>query len=281
MTFLTAGLIAAFISFAVLVSHPSSSTSSESVFERVQRTGVLRCGYNLEPPSLAVNPNTGKLYGISADIVEHAAGLLGWKVEWTEQVGWSELTAGLLANRYDLVCVGNWVYATETRGSEFTMPIFFTAVHAYGRADETRFDDALSNLNSSHYKIATVDGEFNDYTAREKFPNAGRVELPALTDPATLIMNITTRKADVVFLAAAEAEDYMRKNPGTLKRLTDKPVVVFDTALRFKTGEAAFAGVLNAALRQMHSDGYIEKTLEKYEASPDAYLRLALPYRLP
>jgi polar amino acid transport system substrate-binding protein len=156
-----------------------------SVFERVQKSGVLRCGYNIEEPDLQVDPNTGKIFGIAPDIVERMAQLLGWKVEWTEQVGWSEMTAGLQADRYDLVCVGKWVFASETRGGAFTMPIFYTAVDAYGRADETRFDDKLGNLNSPEFSIATIDGEFNDYTAKDKFPKAQRVELPALADPGS------------------------------------------------------------------------------------------------
>jgi len=276
-------VIAAAIAFT-LISYRGSIGGSEmkpSVLARVQQSGILRCGYNTEAPSLMVDPNTKKISGISADIVERMATLLGWKVEWTEQVGWSEMTAGLAADRYDLVCVGKWVFASETRGGAFTMPLFYTAVHAYGRADETRFDDKLSILDDPQYKIATIDGEFNDYAARDKFPHAQRVEMPALTDPGMLILNVTTHKADVVFLAAAQAEDYMKQHPGGLKRLTREPVVVFDTALMFKSGEAALEEALNAALRQMHSDGFIETTLKKYEASPDAYLHLARPYALP
>ncbi len=79
------------------------------------------------------------------------------------------------------------------------MPIFYTAVDAYGRANETRFDSKLSNLNAPEFSIATIDGEFNDYTAKDKFPRAQRVELPALTDPGMLILNVLTHKADVIF----------------------------------------------------------------------------------
>jgi hypothetical protein len=85
----------------------------------------------------------------------------------------------------------------------------------------------------------------------------------------------------VIFLAKAEAEQYMAKNPGKIKQLTKEPVVVFDTSFMFKTGEGAFEEVLNSALRQMHSDGYIDSLLDKYHVAPDAYLRMAQPYRLP
>jgi len=252
-----------------------------SVFDRVQKSGVLRCGYNIEEPDLQIDPNTGKVFGVSVDIVERMAQLLGWKVVWAEQVGWSEMTAGLEANRYDLICVGKWVMADETRGGAFTMPLFYTAVHGYVRADETRFDSKLSNINSPDFVIVTRDGEVNDYLAKERFPLMRRTELPALSDPGMMVLNVVTHKADVVFLAEAQGEDYMNKNPGKIKRLTQEPVVVFDTAFMFKAGESAFGQVLDSAFRQLHSDGFIERTLDKYKVSPEAYLRLAKPYQLP
>ncbi len=84
-----------------------------NVFDRVQKSGVLRCGYNIEEPDLEIDPNTGKVFGVAVDIIERMAQLLGWKVEWSEQVGWSEMTAGLQADRYDLICVGKWVFASR------------------------------------------------------------------------------------------------------------------------------------------------------------------------
>lgn len=260
---------------------PKQITHQETVFEHVQRTNILRCGYALEVPNLMMDPNTHKIYGVAPDIIERAAEMLGWKVEWAEQVGWGEMVAGLQANRYDLACVGKWIYAPETKGATFTAPLFYSALYAVGRANENRFDDALSNLNSAEFTIGTIDGDVNYYMVRDHFPNARRVEMPATTDAGQLILNLTTKKTDVIFMAAGEADDYMKKHPGEIKRLTSKPVTVFDTAFMLKAGEDSLAGVLNAAIRQMQSEGFINGVLDQYNTAPDAYLRLAKPYQLP
>ena len=42
----------------------------ESAYERVIRTGIIRCGYFVWPPFLAIDPNTNKKSGIFFDIVE-------------------------------------------------------------------------------------------------------------------------------------------------------------------------------------------------------------------
>jgi ABC-type amino acid transport substrate-binding protein len=258
-----------------------NAAAGSTVLARVEKTKTLRCAYNVEPPSIIVDPNTGKVSGVSADIVEHMAALLGWQVEWTEQAGWSEMTAGLDADRYDLACVGRWIHTPQTHGSAFTLPLFYSAVHGYGRANETRFDDTLNTLNDPAYAIATQDGEFNYYVAKDRFPKAQTVSVPALTDTGIQIMNVLTHKADVIFLNAALADDYMRAHPGKLRRLTKEPVVVFDTAFMYKNGESAFGDILNGALRELHSNGYIRRTLDKWQASPESFLRVAKTFEVP
>lgn len=267
--------------FNSVTSHAQRNTQPLSVLQRVQKSGVLRCGYALEVPNLMVDPNTHKISGVAPDIIERAADMLGWKIEWTEQVGWGEMVAGLEAGRYDLACVGKWIYAPETKGAAFTAPLFYSAVYAVGRADENRFDNNLSNLNSPDFAIGTIDGDVNYYMVRDRFPNVRRIEAPALTEAGQLILNLTSKKVDVIFLAAGEADDYMKKHPSEIKRLTSKPVTVFDTAFMLKAGEDGLASVLNAAIRQMQSEGFINSVLDKYNTAPDAYLRLARPYQLP
>ncbi|NND65342.1 MAG: transporter substrate-binding domain-containing protein [Gammaproteobacteria bacterium] len=279
-------IIAAIVALAVTFLRPATTDSvveesKETVAQRVERTGVLQCGYNTEPPMLSVEPNTGKVKGATVDVIEHMADLIGWKVDWTEQVGWSEMTAGLNADRFDLACNGKWIFASQTRGAQFTMPIYFTATYAYGRFDENRFSDDLSELNDSQHAIATIDGEFNYYVAQTRFPKARRVELPATIDKAVAIENLITNKADAMFLAAFEADVYMTQNPGKLKKLSSQPISVFDTAFMFKAGESEFAAMLDGALRQLRGDGFIDDTLDKYDIDASATLRVSTPYKMP
>ncbi|MGE3769373.1 MAG: substrate-binding periplasmic protein [Bdellovibrionales bacterium] len=279
---LLSAIVAALVAFGIIhFQGTSAAVKEETVYERVERTKTLRCGWNTEPPMLSVDANTGKVSGASVDIVERVASLLGWKVDWAEQAGWSEMVAGLRADRYDLVCNGKWVFASQTQGGEFAMPIYFTPVHGYGRADETRFDGTLSQLNSDAFTVTSMDGEVNYYIARDHFPQAKRVEYPTMTDPGQMVLAVLTKKADVTFLPMFLGNDYMQKQPGTLKQLTTKPIAVFDTAFMYKAGEAAFAGTINAALRELHANGFIDATLTKYGVAPSISLRVADPYKLP
>jgi ABC-type amino acid transport substrate-binding protein len=266
--------------FICLLSFPASAKEKESTYDRVMRTGKIRCGYNIEPPMLEMDPNTGKMSGATVDIVERIAKLMSLEIEWTEQVGWSEMTTGFLAGRYDLVCNGKWVFAPQARGGAFTPPLYYTAVHAYGRADETRFDDALSNMNSKDYTLTSMDGEINYYISYDMFPKTKKLEYPTMTSNAELIQSVINNKADATFMAAFLGNDYMAKNPGQIKQLTKDPIWVFDTALMYKIGESSFGDMLEAAIRQLHSSNYINQTLDKYNVSPDETLRVAKPYEV-
>lgn len=252
--------------------------TKESVFDRVMRTGKIRCGYNTEPPMLDIDPNTGEVFGATVDIVERIGKLMSLDIEWSEQVSWTDMPAGLEADRYDLVCNGKWIFAAQSRGAEFSPPIYYTAVHAYGRDSENRLDDQLSNLNNKDFSVTSMDGEINFFIAHDKFPNAQKLEYPALTSTAELILAVLNKKADVTFLAAFTGNDYIEKNPGKIKQLTKDPIVVFDTALMYKSGESAFGGMLDAAIRQMHSDGFINESLDKYNVSPQETIRVPKPY---
>ncbi|MCB1556386.1 MAG: transporter substrate-binding domain-containing protein [Alphaproteobacteria bacterium] len=249
----------------------------ESVYDRVVRTDKIRCGYALEYPALDITPNSGQLSGIFYDLTQRIGDLLDFEIVWAEEAGWSDLSTGLENNRYDLACIGKWIYAPQTKGAIFTMPTYFSAVHAYTRVEEGGVKPDLSNLDSSDFTIATIDGELNYYLAQDHFPHAKTIELPALTDPGLLIQNILTNKADVVFLAAGIAERFMKENPGKIKQLSEKPVAVFDTAYMVKSGEEEFVNVLNAALRQLHSDGYIRSLIKKHEGEA-AYKPLRQQY---
>lgn len=251
--------------------------SQETVYDRVMRTGTIRCGYNVEPPFVVIDPNTHKVSGAGVDIVEEMGKLLDLKIEWAEQVGWDLMAAGLQSNRYDLVCNGKWVLAPQARGGQFTPPIYFSTVNAYGRADESRLMPTLNNLNDPAYTLTSMDGEVNYYIARDLFPKAKKVEFPSMTDNGLLFEAVLTRKADVTFAAGFMGSDYIKKNPGRIKKLNAKPVSQFDTAYMFKTGETAFAGVLDAAIRQMHSSGTIKSIMDRYGIREDEAMRVKLP----
>ena len=64
-----------------------SASTQETTYDRVIRTGTLRCGYAAWYPNLIIDPNTKAKSGISYDVMEEVGRRLGLKVEWTQEAG--------------------------------------------------------------------------------------------------------------------------------------------------------------------------------------------------
>ncbi|NND65343.1 MAG: hypothetical protein HKM24_05195, partial [Gammaproteobacteria bacterium] len=83
---IAAAVVAVIVSFGFHLAERSDNSAApeveakESVAQRVQRTGVLRCGYNVNPPMLVADANTGEITGFTPDIVNRMAELMHLKV---------------------------------------------------------------------------------------------------------------------------------------------------------------------------------------------------------
>lgn len=272
------------VGFVFLTScNQSFQTSREDdLYQRVLNSGEIRASYAIYPPYCLQNPNTGEIEGIMVEILEHAAEKLQLKIVWTEEVGWGTIFEGLKLNRYDIFGAGVWRNASRGRVADFSMPTFYNPIKAWGRADETRFIDDLASINAPNVRISVMDGAMDDLIAIADYPLAQHVSVPQLNPWTDVLLNITTRKADVTFAEPGAVRPFLERNPGTLKELAvDYPVRVFAICYAFNLGEERFKAMLNSALEETINEGFVEKVLLKYEVEPGDLLRVALPYQLP
>lgn len=260
----------------------AADKAKESAYDRVMRTGVLRCGYIIYPLSTMKDENTGKTSGISVDIVEYIAAELSLKVDWAEEVGTGTMIEGLNTGRYDMVCTNVWANTPRARAAAFLSPLYYTAVAAYVRADDTRFDGYLERLNAPDMKIASIDGGTPEVIAKTDFPLAAVFSMPDMTDFSQNLMNVVTGKADATFSELAVAGQFLEKNPGTLKDpQPGKPVRVFSNSFAIGKGESELKDMLNIALANAHNNGVIDRIISHYETPPGSFYRVAKPYEVP
>ena len=149
-----------------------SPKREESVYDRVVRTGEIRCGYINYYPAFRRNALTGKFEGIFYDLTEKIAKDIGLTIKWAEETTFDTMVPSIQNNRFDAVLSGIWPSAQRARAAAFSDSMFFSAVEAYARADNKRFDGNLSRANFDDVRIATIDGEMSSSIAREDFPHA-------------------------------------------------------------------------------------------------------------
>lgn len=227
----------------------SPAAGGKTTLDRVLERNEIRCGYINYAPYFSKDPNSGKVSGVMVDLMDEVSNKLDMKVIWAEETSWGSMIEGLRTKRFDAVCSSVWQNPLRAKFSTFSMPIGYAPVYAYVRQNDTRFS-ALRDLNKRDITISTMDGEMNHFLAEELFPNAKRKALPQTAAFSDVIVNVTTGKADVVFLEPKVAEDFLKSSPATLKRLK-MPVRAYPVTLAM--GKKAFdlKHMLDAAIHEI------------------------------
>lgn len=261
--------------------HGASNTPThETAYERVLRTGVLKCGYYVFPPAMSIDPNTHEKSGFGVDITNELANRLHLKVEWVEEVTFGNMMEALKAKRFDAICTPVWINAAQGRVAEYSRDLFYSPTVAIVRADDTRFDETLSVVNDAAVTLATIDGDTSAAVAADDFPLAKTLSIPNNSSLAQTFMNVADKKADVTFRDMNAFKQYDEKNPGRLKIAAHgTPVRVFPFAYAVNKGEFELQSLLNYALTEMLYSGQIERLVKKNELYPNSFLYINTPYR--
>lgn len=242
---------------------------SQSVADKVIDSGEIRIGYIVYPPLLVKDQATGKLSGVSYDLVEAAAAKLNLKTNWVEEVGWGSAIEGLKTKRYDILGTQMWPNSARAREAVFSIAPMNSVIYPYAKTGDTRFDGNLSKLDSSQFTISAVDGEMATFIAAQDYPNAKVNTLPQLTSYAEVLLNIVNGKADIGFIEPSTANDFLKTNPGKITRVGNTPVRTFGNSFAFARGQESMVSMWNVAISELITDGTVSRTLEKYNVAGD------------
>ena len=266
--------------FCLLHKTESKTVQKETAYERVMRTGELRCGYFTWAPSFIKDPNTGAMSGLFHDYMEALGQALKIKIIWSEEVALGEFPAALKTGRIDAMCASTFVTSERARVVDFVTPLYYVPLHAYARIDDQRFNDFTPDtFNDPAYKVAILEGGVTSIIQHTYLPNAKVYELPQFTSPGELFTSLAMGKADFVLYERYTFEDYNAHNPGKLKRVSNTPIKIFPLAIAVDKNQDALREMLNTATIDLHLAGTTEKIIKRYETYPDTLIRINKPYQ--
>jgi ABC-type amino acid transport substrate-binding protein len=281
---LPAVVVAKLVVVAFLAFHaaPALAADKESVYDRVMRTGTIRCGYGVWAPALIKDPNTGQISGTFHDYVEAMGKALNLKIEWTEEVAWGDYIAGLTNDRFDAYCTEVALNAERARQVDFLTPIMYLAGEIYVKAGDTRFDGHPEKLNSPDIKLTTVEGDVYAKISNREFPLAKKLELPQLATTADIFSSVADGKADALITQSDSGADFMKNNPGKIRKvkLDGGPFRASPVSISIKGGEYRFQRMLDIATVEMLSNGTIKSILDKYDPNRTGAIDTAATYKV-
>lgn len=254
--------------------------SKESAFDRVMRTGVMRCGYYVFPPVVYKDPNTSKLSGLSIDYMEKIAKRANLKIEWATEITWANWVEELRAGRYDVACTPMWPDAPQFKVVTFSKPLFFSGIYPLGLNDNEKLVKAdRKRLNQKDITILTQEGNYTDSLAREIFPDATFYTLPTSASGGEYYQNILSKKADIVLTDRNALNQFEKTNGKVMRFIDDKhPVKLQSFNLAVLKGERDLMDFINQSIDEMQYNGDTDRLLRKWEAEPDkTFLRPSSP----
>jgi cyclohexadienyl dehydratase len=269
-----------------LMAVEKGSAAENSVYDQVISTGTLRACYVVAPPSLIKDPNTGKLSGTGFEILEQAAKNLGLKLTWTTEVGWVGAIESLNTDKCDILGTAVWGNSNRAKASEFIQPIYYSAINAYVRAGDARFDNDIKAANDKKVTLAVNDGSTTYLIAQRQFPNAQLDRLSETTNTSVQLMEVVNNKADMTFGEPSQVKLYQKNNPGKQVKqvLNAKPVAIFENVFLVRKGEFKLKSSIDGAIRELLNVGFVDKVLNDFEKEkdlPGVFYRVASPFTMP
>lgn len=260
-------MVIAIVLFFYLQTTPEKSiTAKDSFSQKNQNLHIIRVAYVVCPPLFIVDSKNKVKSGIFYEVINIIASRLQSKVEWIEVDGFDKMIHGLNENRYD---VGLWFNSDRANMKGYTLPLYFDAIFAYVKVNDTRFQNYQDTMKLSNYTISTMKNGLGSLIAKNNFPEAKTLELPENSSIEQLILPVITRKADIVFLADSPVRLYQNSNPNEIVRLNlGHPLLVFPYSLLVSKNNSQLRLELNAEIAGIVNDHEIDSIRTKYEKIP-------------
>lgn len=268
--------------FYLQTQNKGAESGKETAYERVLRTGTIRCGYGVGAPYVSMDPNTKQMKGFAVDVFNAIGKNLNLKVEWTEETGWGGMPAALEAGRIDVGCSSLWMSAFAARETLFSDVYVYSAMYYYVRADNDKFE-TLADLADKKARFGYVEGgNTQGVITRRMFPNNELVPYSPETQGGVQLLELASGKMDALLNEPGTIAAYNDKADVKLRAVSpDRPATLVGNAFPLGKGEVMLKNMIDTAIREMQASGELAQLMKPYQdAVPGAYFLPNAPYSL-
>lgn len=260
---------------------PAVAAAKESAYDRVMRTGTLRCGFNYIDSIISKDDRTGSMTGLAAELTNKIAEVGGLKVEWVGPLDWGNIRVELESGKIDAMCAAMWQSGQKAKYMIFSAPFSYQGLEAYIRADDNRFSGDVRKINDSKMTVVIIDNDNSDFIARTDFPKAKRFPLPQTAADADVFLPVVTGKADVAFAVTGLANQFIKHNPGKLKPLADGHYLrIFGNTYVVGANEFQLNHFIETTLAEIENSGYVDELIDRYNKQyPKMFIKKAKSYK--
>lgn len=245
----------------------AADNDSTSAFDRVEETKTLRCGYIPYEPYIIKGFDGSPLKGITVEYMNEAAKRAGYSIDWAEEVNVDQIVPALNYGRVDAICVPctpdkNWDTLLEFGATVGALPYY-----VYVREESTLTKDDLKTA-----KFAVTDGYALTDITKKNFPQASYLSLGQMTSVAEMYDQLRYKKVQAHVNEHVSASNYMRNNPGIIKRFSDKPLLATRMFLPSRKGDGRMTAFMKAVFDESVAGNHdvLKNLMIKYNVPEDA-----------
>lgn len=259
-----------------LTTGATTEVKKETAYERIMRTGVIRCGYLVWEPAFIRDPNTGAFSGPIYDFTEELGRMLGLKIEWSLEMSTATYLEDLNAGKYDLECSGGFANAHRGKFVLYSQPFAYIPAYLYVRADDNRFNESLSAINKPEVTFSVMDGDYSEHYRKSTFPQSNVLQLPPSAPFSEQITSVIYKKADVAVYDALSVQPILDANPGKMKALSQL-VRTVPLSYSVPQNDLSLKAMIDTATDEIVDAGFVDAMIRKYNLA-GALLPVAKPY---
>ncbi|MFJ4344421.1 transporter substrate-binding domain-containing protein [Pseudomonas sp. NPDC089401] len=247
-----------------LLGQAAAQAAENSIWQDVQKAGVLRCGAAVAAPYVMRDAKTGDYSGYFVDLCrDFGERVLKVKVAFVD-TNWDNLVAGLQSNKWDLAMALNQT-PERALAVSFTVPATDYQVSLLANKDNPKLielKDDIAALDKPDITFAVMSGTAQDKAISAAVHNGKIMRLPGMDEARLAVMS---KRADVLVDASDTNHLFALANPGWAREILPKPALA-KQGVSFgvrRDISAADLEVLNIYLRQRRDTGEIQQLVDR------------------
>lgn len=260
------------IIFSVLVLFVAIQPADARSLDDIIKSGTLRVGVLPNSPPQSSIGATNQLEGFDVDVANKLASELGVKTEFV-MTEIAQRVPFLVADRIDISLGGLTRTVERAKSISYTVPLHTESMGVL-TTDKVNIK-SWKDLNDAKYTLVLIRGVWTSDFLKANLPNAKILYVDTMADT---IRALAQGRADALVENIEFYVPFTKNYPNVHWKVLPEAINTSYDAVGLAQGNYALRDVLNIALYDMHTSGFVNQTWEKWFKAPMLVKVIPNPY---